>query len=426
MSSPTPHQLERLNVVLNTTEPTFGLYGSAGVGKTYGLAYLVDKWHKGGATIYIVAPTHKALQVLKGKVNYYDECFKTLHSFLGYKMYYYEEHAFFKPVREYIPPYCDKLIIDEASMVNLEMVGALESWQQETGAQIVIVGDKKQLPPIGEEESILLDYPGVTLEEIVRQKKGSKIIDLSRNLDLLLERKDTEHYQFLNSIDYDCLVQANGTDECKLIAWRNFQVDNTASKVRDLLYGPRKETYQKDEWLYFTNPIKNFHNNQEVQVKNSEKFDYEIGEVKIETYNLTFHGHKESIITPSKKGIRNYKKYTSTLLAQCKAKQRHWREYYDWIESWAFLKYNYSVTVHRSQGSTYETSLINLGDILCNPKDIEREKMLYTAITRASDNIQFIFQREAISSQIAKVNRELRKKKTSELSKELKRLETLL
>jgi ATP-dependent exoDNAse (exonuclease V) alpha subunit len=47
------------------------------------------------------------------------------------------------------------------------------------------------------------------------------------------------------------------------------------------------------------------------------------------------------------------------------------------------VQYNHAITVHRSQGSTYKTSIINVDEIKRNTK--EYNKMMYTALTRASD-----------------------------------------
>jgi hypothetical protein len=57
------------------------------------------------------------------------------------------------------------------------------------------------------------------------------------------------------------------------------------------------------------------------------------------------------------------------------------------IDIFAHLNYGYCITVHKSQGSTFINSYIDVDDILSNNNKDESLKCLYTAITRASDKI---------------------------------------
>ena len=57
------------------------------------------------------------------------------------------------------------------------------------------------------------------------------------------------------------------------------------------------------------------------------------------------------------------------------------------IDIFANLNYGYCITVHKSQGSTFINSYIDVDDILSNNNKDESLKCLYTAITRASNKI---------------------------------------
>ena len=51
------------------------------------------------------------------------------------------------------------------------------------------------------------------------------------------------------------------------------------------------------------------------------------------------------------------------------------------------VDYGYALTVHKSQGSTYDNVYIEYNNLLSNTKSTEQHKLLYTAITRCSNNL---------------------------------------
>ena len=60
------------------------------------------------------------------------------------------------------------------------------------------------------------------------------------------------------------------------------------------------------------------------------------------------------------------------------------------IDCFAKLNYGYCITVHKSQGSTFENVYIDIDDILNNNNEEETMKCIYTAITRTSNTLQFL------------------------------------
>lgn len=61
------------------------------------------------------------------------------------------------------------------------------------------------------------------------------------------------------------------------------------------------------------------------------------------------------------------------------------------IDCFANMNYGYCITVHKSQGSTFENVYIDMGDILKNKNEEETMKCLYTALTRTSETLQLLF-----------------------------------
>lgn len=55
------------------------------------------------------------------------------------------------------------------------------------------------------------------------------------------------------------------------------------------------------------------------------------------------------------------------------------------------VDYGYALTVHKSQGSTYDDVFIEYGNLAANKKDTEKYKLLYTAITRSANKLHIYY-----------------------------------
>ena len=55
------------------------------------------------------------------------------------------------------------------------------------------------------------------------------------------------------------------------------------------------------------------------------------------------------------------------------------------------IDYGYALTVHKSQGSTYDDVYIEYANILSNTRENEKLKLLYTAITRSSNKLHIFY-----------------------------------
>ena len=67
-----------------------------------------------------------------------------------------------------------------------------------------------------------------------------------------------------------------------------------------------------------------------------------------------------------------------------------WGKFYEAKRMFADIGYNYAITAHKSQGSTYETAFVVESDIDIQ-RDIEnRNRIKYTAFTRPSKRLVII------------------------------------
>ena len=64
-----------------------------------------------------------------------------------------------------------------------------------------------------------------------------------------------------------------------------------------------------------------------------------------------------------------------------------WHRWHKLKDLFSQVRYCYCITVHRSQGSTFETVIVDAPDILKNGRSKERKQLLYVAMSRASKRL---------------------------------------
>ncbi len=119
--------------------------GGPGTGKTLVAAAIVRGFHRMGITeVALAAPTGKAAnrlsEVIAREVGEGAPVAQTLHRLLGYRGHGFAHHA-----RSPLP--IGALIVDEASMIDLELVDALLD-ALPASAPLVFIGDAHQLPAV--------------------------------------------------------------------------------------------------------------------------------------------------------------------------------------------------------------------------------------------------------------------------------------
>ena len=425
----TEHQNDILNESLDILSRNNRLLvkGSAGVGKTY----LVNELIKAildknivyrSKTVYCSAPTNKAVAVLKGKVEQLSNLdFITVHSALKLKrqINYKTGDVTFKPYySDRYPPLqgVGLLVIDETSMLNSELLDYVEEHADNRNVKVIFIGDHKQLNPVGEEESPVFhrDFPEVELTEIIRQGEGNPIIDLSRNIkDIWKGQENTVNdpmigYLYSQDKEYiiDKLAEINGSDDLKYLGWTNKDVDALNNKVRERIYGTPKKV-EVGESIVFNSPYgETYFTNEELEVKTvdiqtlpfkvivessniTKSFTVSDEEIKCYIVNGIKLGEKawsqDSVIIVHEDSEKEFRILKAQLVANCKNRILEWVDYYNFLEKFADFKYNHALTVHKSQGSTYKKAIVNVGNLNLNKNSTEKQRLFYTAITRASD-----------------------------------------
>ena len=166
-------------VELVRTRPLVLLTGLPGAGKTHTQKVLVDIARRERKRVLLCAPTGKAARRMRDLTG---QDAMTIHRALAYSP---NEGGFQRDEDDPLSGDYDLVIVDEASMLSLELADAL--FRAAGDCHVLLVGDTDQLPPIGA-GSVLADLvacgvvPRVHLTAIYRQAARSLIIQSARRI----------------------------------------------------------------------------------------------------------------------------------------------------------------------------------------------------------------------------------------------------
>jgi exodeoxyribonuclease V alpha subunit len=166
-------------VELVRTRPLVLLTGLPGAGKTHTQRVVVELARRAGVRVLLCAPTGKAARRMRDLTGH-DAL--TIHRALGYSP---NESRFLRDEDDPLSNDVELVIVDEASMLSLELADAL--FRAAGDCHVLLVGDTDQLPPIGPGR-VLGDLvesdvvPRVHLTAIYRQAARSLIVRSARRI----------------------------------------------------------------------------------------------------------------------------------------------------------------------------------------------------------------------------------------------------
>lgn len=419
---------------INDSDYFMTLIGYAGTGKTTIINEIIKQVR--GKKLVVSATTNKAKKVIGRATNLPAE---TIQSLLGLRPNieltdFNPNKPVFEIKAEEKLQYYKVVFIDEISMANKDAINLIEIKALEYGVKIIYIGDIFQLPPVNEKISKAFLLPNqVKLETIVRQDSSNpnqKLIELARNdvrdntdtflkyiqeikLDKNLEEgfeslMQDEFYKRILENYFDVEYQQN-PDICKTIAWTNKSVfainryirkklinSEDAIAVGDILMGYSSITKELKVPPYYINIVENSEDYivEKVTIINQKIFGVDLKGYKVIVKDARlpmFILHKDSydiFIMEYQDRLQKGKEF------------RQWKSFYDFkdqivcmediLDSFGSLvckkdiDYGYAITVHKSQGSTYENVGVVLKDILKNRTPEERRKLIYVAVSRTS------------------------------------------
>lgn len=419
--------LEQRTSSLATDDRIISLRGAAGTGKTFLTTHVVKYLSANDIDFVITAPTHKAVGVIAntlGRSNTRASC-KTVHSFLGIKPFKDYETGVEKFVIDKTVAQDQRatvLIVDESSMIGNELYGnILEKIDKQRVSCVLFVGDPYQLLPIdGENHRIYALKNQYELQEIVRQAKESSIIKLSTKIrDMIKNKSFIDMKQFIEQNRYEDIAYFHNDQdfledfyqkkqwykEDKIIAtYKNKDVDAINKIVRGE-YWKQKEVLNPDTLragdklrfidAYSVNDITIYHNGQIIELEEAQKKFHPSLEI---TYweckaidSLTQQVFR--VVDPDGRSKFNDKLHQLSKLAKEAPQQERkklWYAFFSTRDMFANVQYVHASTIHKLQGSTYESCYVDIFALSdnFNMSIEEKYRLFYVGITRASKHLK--------------------------------------
>ncbi len=431
----------------------FTLSGFAGTGKTTVVKKILDEYV---GSVCVSAPTHKAKKVIIDITNKEGLTLQSLLGLRPDVSL--DEFNPNKPIFSQIaiPRICQYslIVVDEASMINKELYEMIKEQIRGRYTKVMFMGDPAQIPPVNEIESLVFTNNlnnTITLTKLERQNEDNPIIEL---YDIIRDNIDSPYKEYesktmLNEKNEGVIFINNNNefrelmidvfkdgefkkdiDYCRVLAWTNKTVEYTNNFIRNRLFGENADVVEVDDILMgyrhvqknkFSNLIEN--SADYVVIERGKKINNKYGLngwfVKIRE-NMPMKTYRYEMIfiidIEDEKNLHNYADEHDKLLSIARVDKKVWTTYYQFRNDNILMKnitqfrdgklrnkdevivkdidYGFCLTVHKSQGSTYENVIILEDDIDKNYNVVERNRIKYVAFTRPKQKAIIFNKRE--------------------------------
>ncbi len=369
------------------------LTGGPGTGKTTAVRGIISILERKNIRVALCAPTGMAAKRMSEVT---DREAKTIHRLLEVEWSEDDKPVFRRNAGNQLA--CGALIVDEVSMVDVELMASLLD-ALPLGCRVILVGDADQLPSVGP-GNVLGDLiasgemPVVCLTEIFRQAQKSLIVTnahrvihgehpvlnrtdsdfffmpretseaVSDTLVSLVSKRLPDAYGFSPILDIQVLCPSK-RGECgtQSLNRRLQAVLNPPARTKNELRTAGGRVFREGDRV--------------MQVKNNYDIPWKKGE---ETGDGVFNGDIGL--------IRRINYLTSLMEIDFDGRIAEYPN-----ENLSELELAYAITVHKSQGSEYPVAVLPLID---SPRPLMYRNLLYTAVTRAKKILVVIGRQDAV------------------------------
>ena len=419
---------EKMCQFLNSEDQFFLLKGSAGTGKTHTVGALIAQLQAEEQRYYFAcaAPTNKAVKVLKSstqKWGTHNLDYGTIYHFLGLTMDYDEQGSkvLVEGHRSTMNKY-ELIFLDEASMVSSKLWDLLKQIVARYDVKIICLGDNYQLNPVNEPDSPVFSEIKLIAEltQIMRTDPNNPVRDMiqaAREKVFNHERDLPRHSSFtpeqmkgvwvLNRGKWlEQMIRAfqspkyqNDPDYVRAIAWTNRTVNYLNQYIREAIYEEANKPYLPGERLMATDTIFDPVDGEEILLNSSDEFEvvkarpstsdgYNIWRLKVVDAEGTSYRLKVIDASSQDKFSQDLRKLAHQAHRKQAAKEKKpWANYWKHKNRYAQVNYNYAITSHKSQGSTYANVFVAQNDICRNPNLVERYRSLYVSYSRSQNRL---------------------------------------
>ncbi|MGK7909992.1 MAG: ATP-dependent RecD-like DNA helicase, partial [Synechococcus sp.] len=400
--------LQELEAFVEGDERLYLLTGYAGTGKSTLLQALIVRLQEMGddRTIALTAFTNKAKKVLESMTAKWGldvDCL-TCCQLLGIRPAINPEtgQQEFKPDRAF-QSQIDKyalVVVDECSTIGEEMWAALLN--AVTGlfkdVKLLFVGDRAQLPPVNETESPCFEQIGQAthLTEVVRYGNAiGRVADrLRQNIHApylprfhsqvtkdgnegVMVMEAREWHRSLMDV-FERLQGGGEFERVRALAYTNKRVAALNGMIRRAVYGDRAGRFVVGERLMAYSPCLRddtvlLSSSAECTVQDVQMGRYEgwrVWNLEIEDEEGRWRQLRvlhEGMATEFQRRLRGL------------ADAAQWKEFWELKNGFHDLRYAYALTVHKSQGSSFEEVYVDVRNFEVNRSAVERNKLCYVA-----------------------------------------------
>lgn len=381
-----PSQIQALTKLL--TSKVAVITGGPGVGKTTLMKSLLLVLQKQDLKIILCAPTGRAARRLSDTTSYHA---KTIHRLLET----YSTVQEFKRNANFLLD-GDVFIIDEASMIDMDLMASLLKAIPETAA-VFFIGDVDQLPSVGPGDvlnSLIQSncVTVVTLTEVFRQSAQSQIIVNAHRIN-----------QGLMFQTDPCVDNPNALKDFYFIAAKNNE--DCQKKIIELVQNRIPQKFSLDPFhdIQVLTPMNRgdlgtkILNTQLQQVLNPDHaesinhfdFSYRCGDKVMQTSN----NYDKDVYNGDIGKIKTIDLEAQTLQVLFEEKQIEYA--FNELDE---LTLAYAITVHKSQGSEYPAIVL---PFMMSHYPMLKKNLLYTALTRGKSLAIVVGEEKAIHSAIS-------------------------
>lgn len=369
------NELQRKAIATAMSQRLMILTGGPGTGKTTTLKGMLRMFEQDGLQCVLCAPTGRAAKRMSEATG---RQAKTIHRLLEYQQGQFTRNEE-NPISEEV------IICDESSMIDLLLMRSLLRAATDC-RHLILIGDNDQLPSVGAGRVLgdMIDsgcIPTVTLTEIYRQQEGSYIISNAHNIIhgalpivsgttdffFLSATSEDEAQDIVCSLVSERLPKAYPGDETQVLCpMRKDGVKTGCNELNRRL----QQALNPHGWPLPIGEGRIRQGDRVMQMKNNYALDVFNGDV----------GRCEGIGSRERKNFDGYRyaKTDETVLKVRYPDRQDCVGYND--ETIHELDLCYATTIHKSQGSEYDTVVIV---IMPSAYVMLQRNLLYTAVTRA-------------------------------------------